>query len=138
MNTELKAEQLRKEIMDVAVANSKGHIAPSLSCLDILTVLYYDVIGKKDVVILSKGHGCYGLYAIQADFGLIAMQDWKEFKLSGCLKGYGSLGHGLPVAVGHAYGLMKQKKKGHVYCIVGDGEMQEGSFWGGTNLYVSP
>ena len=70
-NTIKKAEQLRKEILEVAIKNNQGHIAPSLSCLDILTVLYYSVADDRDTIILSKGHGCYGLYAIWADLGLL-------------------------------------------------------------------
>jgi transketolase len=122
-------KELRQEIMRVAVKNKRGHIAPSLSCLEILTVLHYEPFFAKDKVILSKGHGCYGLYAIYAHLGRIAKETWENFQLSGCLDGFGSLGHGLPIAVGIAYGKKLQKKEGHVFCIVGDGEMQEGSNW---------
>ncbi len=119
-----KIEFLRQDIMRVACKNNKGHIAPSLSCLDILTVLNYAVINPDDKLILSKGHGCYGLYAIWADKMVIPKEQWENFQLSGCLDGFGSLGHGLPIAVGLAYA-----QKGHVWCIVGDGELQEGSMW---------
>jgi len=130
----MKLEELRQEVMRVAVKNNKGHIAPSLSCLDILTVLYYEPEFEKDKVILSKGHGCYGLYAIQADKGEIAKEDWEDFNLPGCLDGFGSLGHGLPIAVGIAFGNKLQGKKEHIFCIVGDGEMQEGSMWEALNF----
>ena len=113
----------------MACKNGRGHIASSLSCLDILAVLHYEEHFKKDTVILSKGHGCYGLYAIWADKGKISKKDWEGFNLSGCLEGFGSLGHGLPIAVGIAYGKKLSGKSGHVFCIVGDGEMQEGSNW---------
>jgi transketolase len=115
--------------MRVACKNKKGHIAPSLSCLDILAVLYYEQVFAKDKVILSKGHGCYGLYAILADLGRIEKTDWENFNLPGCLDGFGSLGHGLPIAVGNAFGNKLLGKKAHTFCIVGDGEMQEGSNW---------
>ena len=124
-----KAKWLRQEVLRVACKNNKGHIAPSLSCLDILTVLYYEDYFKDDTIILSKGHGCYGLYAILADLEKISKVAWENFTLSGCLDGYGSLGHGLPIAVGIAFGRQLQNKDGHIYCIVGDGEMQEGSMW---------
>jgi transketolase len=124
------ANRLRKDILKVAMANNKGHIAPSLSCLDILTVLYYDIINRQyDTVILSKGHGAYGLYAIWADLGIIPKSQWENFEFDGCLTGYGSLGHGLPIAVGMAFGKKLQNKKGHIYCITGNGEFQEGSMW---------
>lgn len=115
--------------MRVACNTKKGHIAPSLSCLDILTVLYYTDDFADDTIILSKGHGCYGLYAIQADKGMIDKSKWETFDLPGCLEGFGSLGHGLPIAVGLGFGRKLQNKPGHIFCIVGDGEMQEGSMW---------
>jgi len=129
-----KIESLRKEVMRVACKNKKGHIAPSLSCLEILAVLLYDPEFSKDTIILSKGHGCYGLYAILADLGEINKYNWEEFQLPGCLKGFGSLGHGLPVAAGIAFSRKLNKKQGHVFCIVGDGEMQEGSMWEAVNF----
>ena len=129
MNTIKKSNQLKAEILRVACKNKKGHIAPSLSCLDILTVLFYKVADKKDTIILSKGHGCYGLYAIYADLGLLSKDKWERFELPGCVDGYGSLGHGLPVAVGAAFANKKLGNDKHVWVIVGDGEMQEGSMW---------
>ena len=146
----IKANAIRKDLMDVAVRNGAGHIAPSLSAVDILTALYYRVMNiyknpkheQRDRLVFSKAHGCYGVYAILSDLGYIDRDDWEKFYrgslLSGCLErdvqkgieaGCGSLGHGLPMAVGLAFGAMFQKKPFRVYCIVGDGEMQEGSNW---------
>jgi len=129
MNTEQIADRLRTEILEVATKHKQGHIASSLSCLDILTVLHYEIADKKDTIILSKGHGCYGLYAIWADIGLMPKEQWENFELPGCVDGYGSLGHGLPIAVGIAYGNKLLKKRTHTWVVVGDGEMQEGSCW---------
>jgi len=128
-NTIKKADQLREDLLAVAIRNKQGHIAPSLSCLDILTVLYYKIADMKDTIILSKGHGCYGLYAIWADLGLLPKEQWEKFDLPGCVHGYGSLGHGLPVAVGVAYANKRMKNDRHTWVVVGDGEMQEGSNW---------
>jgi len=111
---------LREEIVDGAISRGMGHIAPSLSCADIIEVLWHKF--PEDKIILSKGHGCYALYALKKEWG------------TGCLEGFGSLGHGLPIAVGLAYGMGLQKKEGHVFCIVGDGEMQEGSMWEALNF----
>ena len=145
-----KANQARKDVIDVAVKNGAGHIAPSLSCIDILTALYYRIMNlsdssqweERDRLIFSKAHGCYGLYVILVDKGYIEKKYWKNFYkgsfLSGCAErsvengieaGCGALGHGLPMAVGIAFGAKLQNKKYRVYCIVGDGEMQEGSNW---------
>jgi transketolase len=124
-----KANELRKQILEVATKHKQGHIAPSLSCLDILTVLYYQIASERDTIILSKGHGCYGLYAIWADLGLLPKEKWQNFELPGCVDGYGSLGHGLPVAVGVAYANKQIGNDKHTWVIVGDGEMQEGSCW---------
>lgn len=129
INTIKKAEELRDEVLEVAVRNNQGHIAPSLSCLDILTVLFYGVAEERDTIILSKGHGCYALYAIWADLGLLEREKWEGFDMPGCVEGYGSLGHGLPVAVGVAYANRKLGNDKHTWVVVGDGELQEGSNW---------
>jgi len=147
-----KSDYIRKEVVDISTRNKAGHIAPSLSCVDILTALYYDSMSYKpkepfwddrDRLIFSKAHGCYALYAILADKGVIPKKEWKNFytensTLLGCAErnveygleaGCGSLGHGLPIAVGVAFGAKKKSKKCHTFCVVGDGEMQEGSVW---------
>ncbi len=145
-----KAKFIRREVVRVAVGNEAGHIAPSLSCVDILVALYYQIMKlgidpkweERDRLILSKAHGCYGLYAVLVDRGYLKKNDWemlyKGSPLSGCIErceehsieaGCGALGHGLPMAVGVAFGAKLQNKNYRVYCIVGDGEMQEGSNW---------
>ncbi len=159
--TELKqkADFIRKDTVSVTVRNEAGHIAPSLSCVDILVALYYDdeLLRRKedpawpdrDRMILSKAHGCYSLYAILADIGYIKREDWECFYkgsfLSGCSERSlehglectgGALGHGLPIAAGTAFGAKLQKKNFHTYCIVGDGELQEGSNWEAVQFAV--
>lgn len=125
-----KIEFLRADLMRVAIKNNKGHIAPSLSCLEILAVLRYKIMGPDDVLILSKAHGCYGLYAIDADQGRLSRDDWENWRgIQGSYDGLGALGHGLPIAAGVAFGRRLQGLPGHVFVIVGDGELQEGSNW---------
>jgi transketolase len=145
-----KANQVRKDVVEIAVKNGAGHIAPSLSCVDILTALYYRIMNLssdpewegRDRLIFSKAHGCYALYVILSDLGFVPREHWENFYrgscLAGCMErqtiqgleaGCGSLGHGLPIAAGIAFGAKLQKKKYRTYCIVGDGEMQEGSNW---------
>ena len=145
-----KANKIRKDLVEIAMRNGAGHIAPSLSCVDILVALYYRLMNlladpqweERDRLVFSKAHGCYSLYAILADIGYIEKKDWENFYkdsfLLGCVErsvkhgleiGCGSLGHGLPMATGIAFGARLQGKSYRVYCVVGDGEMQEGSNW---------
>ena len=145
-----QADRIRKDVVEVSVRNGAGHIAPSLSSVDYLIALYYHSLNhtgdpldpKRDRLILSKAHGGYALYSILSDLGYIARADWDGFYknsfLAGCAEmslkhgleaGCGSLGHGLPMAAGMAYGLKVQGIQARVYCVVGDGEMQEGSNW---------
>lgn len=124
-----KTEFLRRDLMRVACKNNRGHIAPSLSCLEILVALKYKVMQREDVLIFSKAHGAYGLYAIEADQGRIMQDKWENFDLCGTYDGLGALGHGLPIAAGIAFGRKLQNKPGHIFVLVGDGELQEGSNW---------
>jgi len=117
-----RVKELREKVFNEACEKNMGHIAPSLSCLDIIGVLSYSPEFAGDKIVISKGHGCYALYAIKDKWG------------TGCLEGFGSLGHGLPIAVGNAFGMKLLGKKGHIWCIVGDGEMQEGSMWEALNF----
>ena len=145
-----KPSQIRSDVLKVCIENGAGHIAPSFSCVEILTALYYKVMNiyeepthpDRDRVVFSKAHGCYALYSILADIGYIKRADWENFYkgsfLAGCIErslehgieaSCGSLGHGLPIAVGIAFGAKLLNQKYRIYCIVGDGEMQEGSNW---------
>lgn len=137
-----RAAAIRREVMEVALSGGAGHIAPSLSCVDILIALYYRVLRRDDVFILSKSHGCYAQYAILADLGKIPTEEWRNFYRSGELKGCaerrvewgleagcGALGHGLPMAVGLAWAAKLDRSPRRVFCLVGDGELQEGSNW---------
>ena len=117
-------------------------MASSLSVVDILVVLYYDIKTEDDIVILSKGHAAPALYAILIDKGIIENNQAKLLRdIRGILEGHpdlkipgvespsGSLGVGLSVAVGRAMGRKFCNKPGYVYCITGDGELQEGICW---------
>ncbi len=147
-----KADYIRNEVVKVSLRNKAGHIAPSLSSVDILVALYYECLSynpkvpsweDRDRLIFSKAHGCYALYAILTDIGVMPKREWEQFyteesSLSGCMErrieygleaGCGSLGHGLPIAVGVAFGAQWQGEGYHTFCIVGDGELQEGTTW---------
>lgn len=152
-----KSNQIRRDLVDITVRNKAGHIAPSLSSVDILVSLYYNVMAidkdpewpERDRLVFSKAHGCYGLYAILSDLGYLERSDWTTFYegsfLSGCAErstkngieaGCGSLGHGLSMATGIAFGAKIQEMGFRTYCIVGDGELQEGSNWEAVQFAV--
>ena len=147
---ERKVNFIRKDVVEISIKNGAGHLAPSLSSIEIVTALYYRIMNltkdpqweNRDRLVFSKAHGCYGVYAILADIGYLDKKDWETFYngsfLRGCIEqslphgieaSCGSLGHGLPQAVGMAYGAKVQNKSFRTYCVVGDGEMQEGSNW---------
>ena len=140
-----KAKQIRDDVIRVAVKNGAGHIAPSLSCIEILVELFYRAMKPEDKFILSKAHGGYGYYSILADKGLLPKEVWESFDLPGCverkpqygiLAGCGSLGHGLPMAVGVSWGLKLKRADGRVWCLLGDGECQEGTTWEAVQFAV--
>lgn len=136
-------KKLKRCILTTAVNAREGHIPSALSILDIIWVLYDKILKPQDRFILSKGHGCLALYAILAEKGIITQHDLDNFCiLGGSLGGHpdmnkvhgveastGSLGHGLPIAVGIAMAFNLKKETGRVYCLVGDGECNEGSVW---------
>jgi len=123
---------LRKRILQKAYEDGMGHIPSALSILDIVWELYDKVMGPDDQFILSKGHGVMALYAVLEAKGLLV---W-DTKLMGhpkrggaILASTGSLGHGLPIAVGLAMAKKIKGEHGRVFCLIGDGECNEGSIW---------
>jgi len=147
---QLSSRLVREKTIKLSCRSGAGHLAPSLSTVEILTVLFRDSLRftvskprgeQRDRFILSKGHGCYAYYVILNELGFLPTSELETFytdqsTLTGCLSmnpdymieaSTGSLGHGLPIAVGMAMSFKKQNKPNRVVCMVGDGEMQEGS-----------
>jgi len=147
-----RSKLLRKSIVRALFSANRGHFGSSMSLVEILRVLYDNVVffdcknpkhEKRDRVILSKGHGCLALYAILADKNFFKIKEFDTFlKLNSILGGHpesskvpgieastGALGHGLPLAVGIALSLKLKKNNSKVYVILGDGELNEGSNW---------
>ena len=133
---EEKAKQIRKKTLDLVVKEGDSHLASSLSVIDILTALYYDVLTKKDKFILSKGHACFGFYAVLREKGynplLSGHPDIDEKNGIYCTTG--SLGHGLPIGVGMAHAKKIKKEEGKIYVLMGDGECQEGTIWESSDI----
>ena len=149
---ELKAKEIRKDIIEEVYYAQSGHPGGSLSIADIMAVLYFNELNideknprweDRDRVILSKGHCSPALYAVLAERGFFNKENLKNFrKLESNLQGHpdlnkvpgvdmtsGSLGQGLSVANGIAIAGKMDKKDYRVYCIVGDGEIEEGQIW---------
>jgi transketolase len=143
---------LRKLIVRAIAGGRRGHIGSAFSLVEILRVLYDDVIRydakspawpQRDRCILSKGHGCLALYAVLVDKGFFPASELEKFcKADGILGGHpeahkvpgveastGSLGHGLAIGVGMALNARIEKSDYRVFVIVSDGESQEGSTW---------
>jgi transketolase len=133
----------RKRLLQMHYESGVGHIGGNLSALDILLVLHHRILEPDDVFILSKGHAAGALYVALWSVGRLSDDDLRQFhkdrtKLSGhpapCWIpeipfATGSLGHGLPLAGGIALGKALQGQPGRVFCLLSDGEMQEGSTW---------
>lgn len=123
--------KLIKEMVEIAHQTGCSHLASSLSCLPILKNIF-EVMTKDDLFILSKGHGSLSLYAILREKGLnpnIKLCHPNIDIKNGIECSTGSLGHGLPIAVGMALAKKLKNERGKVYVVIGDGECQEGSIW---------
>lgn len=147
-----KAFELRKTVLEMCLKSGTGHLTSSLSCTDILTVLYYANIMRfnskkpkwsgRDWFILSKAQASPILYALLADLGYFDKKELKKFAQKGGIFGIhlqndvpgveitaGSLGQGFSTAAGIALGLKMDKKRNLVFALLGDGECYEGSIW---------
>ena len=154
MNTkdlELKSIEYRKTILEIIFNGGAGHTAGSLSCIDILNVLYNKILQinpsnfknyNRNHYIQSKGHSVEALYTVLCDKGFFSKQDLLSLnkfkshfighptkKVPGIEHNTGALGHGLSVAVGMAIGFKLDKKDHKVFTLLGDGELSEGSVW---------
>ncbi len=157
MNTSLNdtATEIRKSIIQMANRSKSPHVGSCLSCADILTALYFDVMRldpwqQRDIFILSKAHAAMALYATLARKGIMdpALLEG-YYQNHGTLPAHldrctqwgvevsaGSLGHGFNMGIGMAYGFHKKRSRRKVYALIGDGESQEGSIWEGA-LFAS-
>ncbi len=147
--------ELRRDIVSMVEYGGRGHLASAFSLVEILRVLYDDILkvrpgqpgwSHRDRMILSKGHGCLALYAVLADRGFFDKEEFKRVcKSDGILGGHpefpkvpgveastGALGHGISIGIGMAL-YAKHEGMGHrVFVVIGDGECNEGSIWEGA------
>ena len=136
---------LRIKIIELLYSSHSGHIGSSLSCIDILYVLYKYSLKKGDKAILSKGHAVPALYVVLHQLGILSDKTYKNFHEDGTLLPAhppnnfhdvipfptGSLGHGLSLSAGIAEGYILNNKRNpnFIYCLMSDGECNEGSVW---------
>ena len=148
---EKKSLEYRRTIIEIIYNSGAGHTGGSLSCIDILNVLYNGILEitpnnistiERNNYIHSKGHSVEALYTVLCDVGFFKKEDLKTLnvfdshfighptrKVLGVEHNTGALGHGLSVAVGLALAKKKDKSKKKVFALLGDGELSEGSVW---------
>lgn len=146
-----KSIQYRKTIFTIINKANAGHTGGSLSCIDILNVLYNRVMNvtpetfthpDRDRYIQSKGHSVEALYTVLADKGFYPASELETLnrykshfighptrKIPGVEQNTGALGHGLPIAVGTALAAKQDGRTYRVFTLLGDGELEEGSNW---------
>jgi transketolase len=145
-------EMARRDLLATLHTVGSGHSGPCLSIIEILTTLYFHELRidpadpkwpDRDRFVLSKGHGALGFYTVLVQRGLIPRHELATFESLGSrLQGHvdsnwlpwvelttGSLGQGLSVALGMAMGAKRLGKDIRAYCLLGDGETQEGNIW---------
>lgn len=150
-----RSRDLRSLVLDSLEGGGRGHLGPALSLLEIVRALYDSVLvhdpanpldPQRDRFILSKGHGCLGLFTILADHGYFPTTDLKTFcsfeshlgghperaTLPGIEFSTGALGHGLSVGIGMAMASRLRGEKWRTFVLLGDGELNEGSIWEGA------
>jgi transketolase len=146
-----KSVEYRKKILKYIVGANAGHTGGSLSCTDILNVLYNHVLNvspenfsspDRDRYVQSKGHCVEALFVVLADKGFFPESDLETLckykshyighptkKVKGVEQNTGALGHGLPICTGMAIAAKLDKKEYKVFTLMGDGELPEGSNW---------
>jgi len=135
-------KNIRINILEHSYKAKSSHIGSCLSIVEILYVLYFNILKKTDRFILSKGHAALALYCVLFQKKFISSKILKSFgsnktelmnhvshKVKGVEFSTGSLGHGLPVAVGKALKFKSNKQSNKVFVLLSDGEINEGTTW---------
>jgi len=134
---------VKKRFLAMYKKANAGHIGSSLSCAEILVFLKFGWMRADDVVVLSKGHAAAALYSVLAEAGLLTAEEIDSYYEEGtrlpalppfnAIKeipfATGSLGHGLSVSAGMAFGARLNRKDKRFFCVTSDGELDEGSVW---------
>lgn len=151
-----RCNQFRRRILEISQQVQALHIGSAYSCTEIVDCIYFELMRRgsngasSDTFLMSKGHGCMIQYVILEELGVLTRSDLDLYCKAegrlGCHPDYGNpgivastgaLGHGLSMAVGMAYAEKVRGGKGAVYCVLSDGEVQEGSTWEATMMASS-
>jgi transketolase len=147
-----RSKALRRTVIATVTAAGRGHLGPAMSLIEIMRVLYDDILRvrphepqwvDRDRCILSKGHGCLALYAVLADKGFFPPEVLATFcahdsilgghpeygMVPGVEASTGALGHGLSIGIGMAIAAKMRRSTSRVFVVLGDGELNEGSIW---------
>lgn len=143
-----RCRRYRRRILDISQQVTALHVAPAFSCVEITDVIYHGLMRRevdgayRDVFLMSKGHGCMIQYVILEEHGLLSKTDLDlycrpegrlgahpDYETPGIAASTGSLGHGLGIATGQAYAENLKGTDTAIYCVLSDGECQEGSTW---------
>ena len=135
-------KNIRINILKKTFQAQSSHIGSCFSIVELLSVLYFKKLKRNDTFILSKGHAALALYCLLYERKMLSKSELDNYgknnsnlmahashRVNGIEFSTGSLGHGLPYAVGKALGEKKNKSKNNVYVLISDGELNEGTTW---------
>lgn len=143
-----RCKAYRRRILEISQQVTALHVAPAFSCVEMTDALYNGVMRRqgdgayRDVFLMSKGHGCMIQYVILEEQGVLDRADLDsyckpngrlgahpDYETPGIAASTGSLGHGLGIAVGQAFAEKLKQTDARIFCLMSDGEFQEGSTW---------
>ena len=141
-NFKILSRDIRVNLLNTTYHAKSSHIGSCLSIVEILIAIHYELIKRNDQFILSKGHAGLAMYCLLYEKKYISLKTLNSYgkdksilmghishKVKGVEFSTGSLGHGLPVAVGKAFKSKRFKNKNNIYVLLSDGELNEGSTW---------
>jgi transketolase len=152
-----RCNRFRRRILEISQQVQALHIGSAYSCTEIVDCIYFELMRhdstpgtSPDTFLMSKGHGCMIQYVILEELGVLTRKDLDlyckangrlgchpDYGNPGIMASTGALGHGLSMAVGMAYAERVRGGNGIVYCVLSDGEVQEGSTWEATMMASS-
>ena len=151
-----RCNRFRRRILEISQQVQALHIGSAYSCTEIVDCIYFELMKRdslgqfNDTFLISKGHGCMIQYVILEDLGLLSRADLDSYCTKngrlgchpdignpGVVASTGALGHGLSMSLGMAYAERSRGSRGVVYCVLSDGELQEGSTWEATLMASS-